>query len=77
MVHGYSEIAEYEIIIQYNGKELRNSCRYSFCVFLILDHTSSPNFFLGGGGPRKIFGAPPARKNKGSQIFRCGGTENR
>ena len=38
-------------------------------------HTSSPNFFRGVLGrkwksPRKIFGAPPARKKRGSQIFR-------
>ena len=40
-----------------------------------LYHTSSPNFFRGVLGrkwksPRKIFGAPPARKKRGSQIFR-------
>ena len=52
-------------------------------------HTSSPNFFRGVLGrkwksPRKNFGASPARKKRGSQIFhlrraffRCGATENR
>ena len=39
------------------------------------NHTLSPNFFRGGIGPkwkfgRKIFCAPPARKKRGSQIFR-------
>ena len=52
-----------------------------FCNWYVTDIRRHQIFL---GGPRKIFGAPPARKKRGSQIFRLrraffrrGGTENR